>query len=178
MIRLEPFTPADFPQLIQWIDSEQLLHEWSGAMFAYPLTPAALDWYIEGANDPANPTVFIYKVVDAETEQPVGHISLGSISEYNRSGRISRVLIGHGSARGKGYCKAMVRAVLQVGFAELGLHRIELGVYNFNHSAIRCYQKAGFQIDGVMRDVARHGTDYWSLVEMSILEHEWRALHK
>jgi hypothetical protein len=27
-----------------------------------------------------------------------------------------------------------------------------------------------------MRDVARHGDEYWSLVEMSILEDEWHAL--
>jgi RimJ/RimL family protein N-acetyltransferase len=176
MIRLEPFTPADFPQLIEWIDSEQLLSEWSGAMFSYPLTTRALEWYIEGANDFDNPEVFIYKAVDAATGGTVGHISLGGISDTNRSGRITRVLVGHGSARGKGYCPAMIKAMLQIGFAELNLHRIELGVYSFNHAAIRCYRKCGFRTDGVMRDVARHGDEYWSLVEMSILEDEWRAL--
>ena len=175
MIRLEPFTAADFPQLIEWVDSEQLLHEWSGAMFSYPLTPQALAWYIDGANDFADPTVFIYKAVDSTTGQAVGHISLGSISQNNRSGRITRVLIGPGHTRGKGYCPAMVKAVLQVGFAELNLHRIELGVYSFNQAAIRCYRKCGFHTDGVLRDVARHGDSYWSLVEMSVLEDEWRA---
>jgi RimJ/RimL family protein N-acetyltransferase len=176
MIKLEPFTPADFPQLIDWISSEQLLAEWSGAMFSYPLTTRALDWYIEGANDFANPEVFIYKVVEAATGAAVGHISLGGISESNRSGRITRVLVGPGSARGKGYCAAMLKAVLEVGFARLNLHRIELGVYSFNHAAIRCYQKCGFRTDGVLRDVSRHGDEYWSLVEMSMLEDEWRAL--
>lgn len=176
MIKLEPFTPADFPQLINWISSEQLLSEWSGAMFSYPLTTRALDWYIEGANDFANPEVFIYKVVDAATGAAVGHISLGGISESNRSGRITRVLVGPGSARGKGYCAAMLRAILEIGFTQLHLHRIELGVYSFNHAAIRCYRKCGFHTDGVLRDVARHGDEYWSLVEMSMLEDEWHAL--
>ena len=173
MITLEPFTPADFAQLIAWVNNEQLLHEWSGSLFSFPLTPSALDWYLEGANDFANPEVFIYKAVESETGQTVGHISLGGISEHNRSGRISRVLVGQG--KGRGYCAAMVRALLRIGFEELRLHRIDLGVYDFNHAAIRCYQKAGFQIDGVLRDVARHGDYYWSLVEMSILEDEWAA---
>jgi RimJ/RimL family protein N-acetyltransferase len=175
MIILEPFTPADFPQLIEWVDTEQLMHEWSGSLFSFPLTPEALEWYLEGANDFANPSVFIYKAVARETGQTVGHISLGSISEQNRSGRISRVLVGPGSGRGRGYCAAMVRALLQIGFAQLGLHRIELGVYDFNKAAIRCYEKSGLRIDGVLRDVARHGNSYWSLVEMSILEEEWLA---
>ena len=141
-------------------------------MFAYPLTTRALEWYIEGANDFANPEVFIYKVVDVETGAAVGHISLGGVSESNRSGRITRVLVGPGSARGKGYCLAMLRAILEIGFTRLHLHRIELGVYSFNHAAIRCYQKCGFKTDGILRDVSRHGDAYWSLVEMSMLEDE------
>lgn len=175
MIKLEPFTPADFPQLIAWIDSEQLLAEWSGAMFAYPLTPSALAWYLEGANDFASPEVFIYKVVETATGAAVGHISLGGISESNRSGRISRVLVAP-EARGRGYCAAMLRAILEIGFTQLRLHRIELGVYSFNHGAIRCYRRCGFHTDGVLRDVSRRDDAYWSLVEMSMLEDEWRAL--
>ena len=174
MITLEPFSPADFDQLIAWIDTDQLLSEWSGALFTFPLTPDDLAWYIRGANDFAAPDVFIYKAVESATGQTVGHISLGSLSERDRSGRITRVLVGPG-ARGRGYCAAMVRALLRIGFAELGLHRIGLGVYDFNHGALRCYRACGFHTDGTLRDVARHGDAYWSLVEMSILAPEWRA---
>jgi RimJ/RimL family protein N-acetyltransferase len=173
MIKLEPFTPADFDQLIAWVDTERLLYEWSGSLFAFPLTPSALAWYLEGANDFANPEVFIYKAVESETRRAVGHISLGGISEQNRSGRISRVLVAEG--KGRGYCAAMMRALLQIGFEQLHLHRIDLGVYDFNHAAIRCYKRCGLQVDGVLRDVVRHDDEYWSLTEMSILEHEWVA---
>ncbi|RZK12629.1 MAG: N-acetyltransferase, partial [Hymenobacter sp.] len=153
MIKLELFTPADFAQLIAWVDTEQLLYEWSGSLFSFPLTPAGLDWYLEGANDFANPEVFIYKAIESDTGRAVGHISLGGISERNRSGRISRVLVAEG--KGRGYCAAMVRAVLRIGFEQLHLHRIDLGVYDFNHAAIRCYEKCGLRVDGVLRDVLR-----------------------
>lgn len=174
MIRLEYFTPADFQQLIAWIDSEQLLKEWSGSLFAFPLTEDSLAWYIEGANDPSNPDAFIYKAIDTETGQTVGHISLGSFSETNKAARITRVLVGNTAARGRGYCQGMIKAILRVGFEELGLHRISLGVYDFNKAAIGCYQKAGLQIEGTMRDVVRYKDGYWSLVEMAMLEDEWR----
>lgn len=173
MIKLEPFTEADFQQLISWIDNEGLLKEWSGGLFSFPLTEDSLRWYIEDSNDLATSEVFIYKAVDPRTDEVVGHISLGSISQYNRAGRITRVLVGNTAARGRGYCQAMIKAILAIGFEDLGLHRISLGVYDFNQSAIRCYQRAGMHREGTLRDVVRYGDEYWSLVEMSMLAPEW-----
>ena len=175
MIKLEPFTEADFQQLIAWIDNERLLKEWSGGLFSFPLTESSLRWYIEDSNDLATSEVFVYKAVDTNTGEAVGHISLGSISKTNRAGRITRVLIGN-TARGRGYCPAMIKAILAIGFEDLGLHRISLGVYDFNQSAIRCYQRAGMHREGTLRDVVRYGDEYWSLVEMSMLAPEWQQM--
>jgi RimJ/RimL family protein N-acetyltransferase len=175
MIQLERFTPTDFSQLISWIKDEHLLMNWSGAMFSFPLTEAALDWYIEDTNDLLTSDAFIYKAVDTTTGATVGHISLGGLSRKNNSARISRVLIGDTATRGRGLGTAMVQAVLKIGFEQLDLHRIELGVYSFNEAAIRCYQNSGLTIEGISRDILRQGNEYWSLVEMSILAPEWRA---
>jgi len=176
MIILKPFTEADFPQLISWIDNERLLKEWSGGLFSFPLTEDSLRWYIEDSNDLDKSEVFVYKAIDTSTGETVGHISLGSISHYHKAGRITRVLVGNTAARGRGYGQAMVKAVLAIGFEDLGLHRISLGVYDFNHGAIRCYQRAGLHREGTMRDVVRYGDEYWSLVEMSMLTHEWQPV--
>jgi len=176
MIILEPFTEADFSQLISWIDNERLLKEWSGGLFSFPLTEDSLRWYIEDANDLENSEVFIYKAIDTSTGETVGHISLGSISQHHKAGRITRVLVGNTAARGQGYGQAMIKAILAIGFQDLGLHRISLGVYDFNRSAIRCYERAGMHREGTLRDVVRYGDEYWSLVEMSILKPEWQQV--
>lgn len=178
MIRLEYFGPDDFGQLINWIDNERLLANWSGAMFRFPLTHDSLSWYISDTNAGPHSEAFVYKAVDARTGKVVGHISLGGISQKNNSARISRVLVGNTAERGKGYCTHMITAVLKIAFEELKLHRVGLGVYDFNAAAIRCYQKAGLKTDGVLRDVLKWEGEYWSLAEMSILEEEWRALQK
>jgi RimJ/RimL family protein N-acetyltransferase len=174
MIKLEYFTKDDFDLLIRWIYSEQVLQYWTGSMFSFPLTREKLDWYIDGANNKDTSDVFIYKAVDEATGKTVGHISLGSISKKNGSARISRVLVGNTCERGKGYCSAMIAEVLRIGFEEMRLHRIALGVYTSNTGAIRCYERCGFVKEGVSRDVLKYGDDYWSLLEMSILEEEWR----
>ncbi|MCW3079847.1 GNAT family protein [Segetibacter sp.] len=179
MVKLEYFDREDFKKLIEWMNSEHLITNWAGSLFRYPLTEDSLEWYIRDTNNLENPDAFIYKAIDTTTGNTVGHISLGGISEKNRAARISRVLVGNTAERGKGYCTGMINAVLKIGFEELKLHRISLGVYDFNKSAIRCYEKCGFVKEGVMRDVLKYedGT-YWSLVEMGILEDEWRELHK
>ena len=126
-------------------------------------------------NDIEESEAFIYKAIEQDTQKVVGHISLGGVSKKNRSARISRVLIDPES-QGKGYCKQMVQAVLKIGFEELKLHRICLGVYDFNKAAMRCYEKAGMVIEGTNRDCLLFNGKWWSLVEMSMLEEEWKLI--
>lgn len=178
MIRLEYFERADFDQLISWIKDERLLTNWAGSLFRFPLTQESLEWYIEGTNNFPHSDAYTYKAIDTEMGNVVGHISLGSISSKNKAARITRVLVGDPAARGKGYCKQMMEAALQIGFEDLKLHRISLGAYDFNTAALRCYQRSGFVHEGLQRDVLKFNDEWWSLVEMGILESEWRALKR
>ncbi|MEP6674024.1 MAG: GNAT family protein [Ferruginibacter sp.] len=174
MIRLEYFDRTDFDQLLGWLSTEELLMNWSGALFHFPISKESLEWYIEDVNDLKKSDAFLYKAVDG-TGKTVGHISLGNLSRKNKSARISRVMVDP-EQQGKGYCCEMVTAVLSIGFEQLNLHRIELGVYDFNKAAIRCYQKAGMIIEGTSRDSLFFKQNWWSLVEMSMLENEWSGM--
>ena len=175
MIRLAYFEESDFEQLINWVSNEELMLNWAGAMFNFPLTKESMQWYLSDVNDIATSSAFVYKVIDEDTNDVIGHISLGGISKKNKSARITRVLIGDTINKGKGYCKQMVEAILKFGFETLKLHRIELGVYDFNIAAINCYKKAGLSIEGTSRDCLLYKDKWWSLVEMSILENEWQG---
>ncbi len=82
MIRLEYFDKTDFQQLMMWVDNEELLKNWCGSLFNFPLTEKSLDWYLQGSNRPRS-KVFIYKVIENATGKIIGHISLGGISKRN-----------------------------------------------------------------------------------------------
>ncbi|MEO7523759.1 MAG: GNAT family protein [Ferruginibacter sp.] len=176
MIRLERFEEKDFSQLIEWIDTEILLQHWSGNLFTFPLTNKSMKWYIEDTNEPGISDAFVYKAVDAETGVTVGHISLGGFSYKNRSARINRVLVGNTNHRKAGICRQMIHAVLRIGFEEFKLHRISLGVYDSNIPAIKCYEKSGFKIEGTNRDILKFNNEWWSMIEMSMLENEWAVI--
>ena len=174
MVRLESFTETDFPQLISWLGSERLLKEWSGPTFTFPLTADQLHGYLQDANAPQRSERFVYKAIDCETGATVGHVSLDFINWDERTARITRVLVGNTEQRGQGYGRAMINAVLNIGFGELDLQRITLGVYEFNTPAIRCYHRCGFQHVGTLRHVVRYHDEYWSSVEMCLLKDQWQ----
>ncbi|MFC7322794.1 GNAT family N-acetyltransferase [Halobacillus campisalis] len=172
MIKLEYFTQSDFDHLIGWIDSPEFLLQWAGPNFTYPLTTDQLMHYIGNANT-KNAPVFVYKVVDEAVDQTIGHISL-KIDRQNKAGRIGKVLVSE-EARGKGIAGVMIEKILYKCFAELHLHKVGLGVFDFNEPAIRVYKKAGFKVDGLLRDHRKYNNEYWGLYEMSMLHSEWKA---
>ena len=53
---------------------------------------------------------------------------------------------------------------------------MELDVFSFNPRARRVYEKAGFKVEGVLRDAMKDGDRYADDILMAILEDEWRAL--
>ena len=170
MIRLEKFTDDDFEQFIGWMDTENFMYQFGGASFTFPVTVEQLNKY---ASDPAHR---IYRVVDAAADRVIGHASISHLNVKNKSARLCRILIGNEQDRSKGYGRQLIRALLKICFEELALHRVDLGVFEFNKSAIRCYQSCGFSIEGTMRESFVMDDEYCSVHNMSILDREYATL--
>lgn len=172
-IQLLPFQEDDFQRLINWVPTAEFMLMWSGRYFDFPLTEDQLSNYLKtGEGNP--PPRKIYKAVNRQTDEVVGHIELNNIDWKNLSGMVSKVIVGAESARGQGTGGRMVEQLVEVGFNELGLHRLTLHVFDFNRPAIACYQKVGFKIEGHLIDFRKAGDRYYSLYLMALLEPEWR----
>ncbi len=171
---LEPFERADFDRLLGWVPDAQFLMLWSGPFFAPPLDSDQLEvYYQSGQLDP--PMRKIYKAADCDSGAIVGHIELNNIDWRNLSATVSKVLVGEKSFQRQGAGTQMVDRLIEIAFGEMGLHRLELRVFDFNRPAIRCYEKNGFIIEGHLRDYRRVDGAYWSSYLMSILESDWRT---
>jgi RimJ/RimL family protein N-acetyltransferase len=171
MVSLEAFGRQDFDRLIGWVASAEDLMLWAGPIFRWPLDRAQLDRYLAAAEGPGAARR-IWRAV--EGGEAVGHVELNAIERTHRTATLSRVLVRPG-ARGRGVGTAMVRAALAVAFGDLGLHRVDLFVFDFNAGAIACYERLGFRHEGRLRDYRRLGDRYVSSLLMSMLEDEWRA---
>ncbi|KZZ83120.1 GNAT family N-acetyltransferase [Bacillus sp. SJS] len=169
MIRLEPFTMGDAAELIEWIPSAEFLMQWGGPEFLFPLTFEQIEGYVHGSDQR------VFKAVEEESGAAAGHICLSKIDLKNESCRISRVLINP-ATRGQGYGFTLVQQALNFAFLELNVHRVTLGVFDFNKAAIACYKKAGFTIEGHFKDSRKMKDSFWSIYEMAILKHEWEEV--
>ncbi|PAB60343.1 GNAT family N-acetyltransferase [Anaeromicrobium sediminis] len=176
MIRLEYLDKEDFRKIVQWNEnkSSDYLFQWAGPMYKYPLTEIQIEDYFlnEVQRDKSN--IFAYKITLVETNEFVGTIELHVIDEVNRIGRIRRFLIGEESLRGKGIGKLALENTLRIGFEKLNLQKITLGVFDFNHNAIRIYENAGFIKEKLLQNVRKASAPYWNLYEMAIAKVEWQ----
>jgi len=85
-----------------------------------------------------------------ETDALIGTISLSEILR----GPLQSCFIGYALDKqhnGKGYTSEAVRLLVDFGFKELKLHRIEAGVMPHNLGSIRVLEKAGFHKEGIAR---------------------------
>jgi RimJ/RimL family protein N-acetyltransferase len=163
VIKLEKFKKPDYDRLIRWIDSEELMVIFSAQAFSFPITHQQIEKYIKSSDRIA------YKVIDTTNNEIIGHAEFKKVDYINKSARICRVLVGDKKNRNKGYGSLIIKELVRVGLEELQLHRIDLGVYDFNKQAIKCYQKCGFEIEGLLKDNIKFNDIYWSTYNMSIL---------
>ncbi len=168
MIELAPFRPDDVDTLLGWIPDERFLRQWAGGRFVHPLDRAQLEAHLTAASD-----THAFRANRPGSVEMIGYAELSAIDPQHRTARISRVLI-RPSERGAGLGQALVRALLAVAFEELGPHRVELGVFDWNTAARRCYESIGFHQEGVQRELIRYRDEYWNTCLMSLLASEYQ----
>lgn len=80
------------------------------------------------------------------------------------------IFIGEADCRGKGVGQKATELVIDYGFSAMGLNRIYLSVFSDNVAAIKVYKKAGFLIEGELKeDICRNG-EFYDVTLMAILK--------
>jgi RimJ/RimL family protein N-acetyltransferase len=167
-IELQPFLAQDIPQLCAWLPTERALLTWGGPSYAHPITVANVAAAMRRAEQSGD-THRVYRLWEPNLDAVIGHAELVLINRYHRNVRLARLLIGPPELRGQGYGKAMLRALLDVAFTELGVRRVELEVYDFNVAAQKVYESLGFVREGVRRDAVRCEHEWWDSILMARL---------
>jgi RimJ/RimL family protein N-acetyltransferase len=176
MIKLEYLEKEDFKKIVQWNEgkSEEFLLQWAGPVYEFPLTEEQIEKFVSTYMHKEKECFFVYKIIDAEIGQMLGTIELDVKDTVNKVGRVGRFLIGEENGRGKGIGRAALSEVLRIGFEELKLNKITLGVFDFNHRAMRCYESVGFAKENVKENYRRIGNEYWNLYDMGITRERWK----
>jgi RimJ/RimL family protein N-acetyltransferase len=165
-ILLAPLRNEDQAALFSWINDRAL------RLMNAPYRPVHAEehraWF-EAL--PRRSELAIFGIRLAETDRLIGSCQLHGIHAVHRSAEL-QIRIGEAGERGKGYGVEAIRLLLDFAFKDLNLHRVYLHVFADNSAAIRCYQKAGFVREGLLRQAAHIDGRYVDIAVMAILRGE------
>jgi RimJ/RimL family protein N-acetyltransferase len=117
------------------------------------------------------PDRYAFSIRTLAEDKPIGFLGIRLDLIHNDA--MIGIGIGDRGFWGKGYGTDAMKICLRYAFTELNLHRVSLGLHEYNARALRSYEKAGFTLEGTTRkDLAREGKRYDSFW-MGILRDEW-----
>jgi RimJ/RimL family protein N-acetyltransferase len=164
MIRLEKFDNFFYSELIDSIKNARELLQFAGPEFIFPLTEEQIEKSISDKNRIA------FRVVNLFNDSTLGHCEIYFKENFATLGRI---LIFDQTFRGKGIGKKIVILLLIFILENSEQRNIELNVFDFNISAIRCYESIGFVINPDKKFVRKIDNEIWTALNMNLNLDNW-----
>lgn len=113
-----------------------------------------------------------FVIAERETARYIGQLDMFRVDWRLRQGEIGMVIADAGE-RGRGVGTEALGLLQRFAFRTLGLERLELEVHMRNLPALRCYEKAGFTLEGVKRHAFFSDGQFCDVGVMSVLREEF-----
>jgi len=169
---IRPLGEEDLDDLFTWYNDQEY-NLWASG--AWPLNTLltkdeVYDRFLESKAECSR-----YAIL-AEDRKLVGSIGFRDVNEPARS---ATVFLGIGVKEywGKGYGTDALITFCRFLFAQWNFHRLTLDTWDGNTRAIRAYEKAGFQIEGRLRQARFVLGSYRDAIIMGLLRDEFFELH-
>jgi RimJ/RimL family protein N-acetyltransferase len=148
LVLLRPLERADLNErYLSWLNDPEVTRYTEIGTF--PSTAEDLENYYRSVMGSKNDVMLA--VVEKKSGRHIGNVKLGPIHWVHRRATFG-ILIGEKEFWGKGIGFEATQLMVSYGFERLNLRRIDLGVFAEHEAAVRCYEKAGFKVEGRMRE--------------------------
>ncbi len=168
-VSMGPLERHLLPTYQRWLNDFELLK-----LIDRRFRPLSADWITTWyeRNTRGDQDTMIFTIWERSTETPIGNVALQDVDYRNRTAELG-IFIGESAARGKGYGTETTGLILDFAFRMLGLHNVMLRVYDYNGSARRCYERAGFREFGRRRQSQFMDARFWTVIYMECLASEF-----
>jgi len=170
-VRLRAIEREDLPRFVTWLNDPEVRQH---LQMYQPLSmPQEEEWFKSTLQRPLDEQPLVIEVKVADGWQAIGNICLFDINHGDRSAEVG-IVIGEKSFWNQGYGSEAMRLMLKHGFEDVNLNRIFLRVYETNPRGQHAYAKAGFVLEGRMRQARYLQGRYIDVLLMSALRSEWK----
>lgn len=107
----------------------------------------------------------------AKGKERLGFVGLFSIEPIHRKAEFGIMI--DPKHQGHGYARIATNLALDYAFLNLNLHKLYLIVDETNEKAIYIYQKAGFNVEGVLKDEFFIRGSYHNVIHMSVFQKDF-----
>lgn len=171
-VYLRPLERTDLNETyLGWLNDPEVTRYMETGTF--PTTYQDLEKFYQSVT--GSKTDVIFAIADRKSHRHIGNAKLGPISWVHRRAMFG-IMIGDRGFWGKGVGEEVTRLMVEYGFLRLNLHRITLGVFEEHSSAVRCYEKVGFKVEGCLREQLFRDGKYRNHLWMGLLRSEYKPL--
>ena len=169
LVRLRAFDSSDLMKCQDYANDYEVMRGASGAIL-YPSTVDDAARAMNG-NTSYSAGEYQFALETREEKKFIGQCGFVKINWKNRTGELA-ILIGERDFRGRGYGADAIETLCRFGFQELNLRKIKANVFDFNRAAVRCYEKCGFEREGILKqEIYREGA-YHDVIQMALFRPE------
>jgi RimJ/RimL family protein N-acetyltransferase len=168
-VRLRPPLDSDAAHFARWYSDPEVLHWLHMTEGPAASERAELERISAAQNDPSQ----MLWIIEATEERAIGNIALLQIDLVHGRAWLG-ITIGEKDCWSRGYGTEAIRLLLRYSFESLALRRIQLITDVDNERGIRCYEKAGFYREALLREHRLRYGKPLDMVQMAVLSGDWQ----
>ena len=169
LIRLRAYRKEDIKDALEYVNDPEIKRSMMpGIPFLYTLEDEE-KWY---QTNTALKDTYNFAIETLEDKKYLGGCGVNEV-DWKNSKVVVGIFIGDKEYWNKGYGTDAMNVLIKFVFEQMNINKIKLVVYSFNERAIKCYEKCGFQKEGVHRQEAYKDGRYYDEIVMGLLKEEW-----
>lgn len=171
-VRLRAVEREDVGRFHEWVNDPEVTR---GLALYLPMSMTDEEsWFNALASRDEKTKPLAIEIRKGKSWKLIGDCGVFDFDSVNRSAELG-ILIGDKSEWNKGYGSETMTLLLRHCFETLNLNRAFLKVYTENIRAVRSYEKAGFVLEGRLREAVYKSGKYDDVLIMSVLRSEWAS---
>ena len=163
-ISLRPLEFEDYQLIVNWHNDTNI--KYLTMMHPFPVPQASEKEWIENIITNKSNLQVYFGIELLETNALVGIICLKPINYLHNNAKVG-IFIGDASYRSRGIGMEAMQLVLEYGFKQLNLIKINLEVIESNIAAIKLFDKMGFIKEGILKKQFFFNDKYFDVLLMS-----------
>ncbi len=131
----------------------------------FPISPCEEESWIKSQKGNKNGE-YNFAIEDIKTKKYIGGCGIQTVNWLARVATVG-IMIGDKEYWGKGYGTDAMKVLMKFIFQNMNIHKIRLSTFSFNLRAKKCYEKCGFEVEGILKDEIFKDGRYYDEIIMS-----------